>query len=638
MLNNLDFLEKFSKPKKNRHDVISFFKSSFEANIWTFELNKKKKSNTVINFNVKLSDESLLTDSKNYKTLYTFKTLIIDFLLKNDMYLNAEETIVQGLHGIIHFFNIINTYDEGSFAQNGFNSLDRDHLLFLFNKRLQNNNLFYVYNGQDKLNRFLSKIKYPTKEAYTSNDVKLLNKTIQEGKYDLQKELFPNLLLPIQFSLENILLNQNKNTKYIREYEGFFRNNEKSTISVVNSINPMIKALSLLLEMHSKNDNNYSLPFKSDLEFILNYDFNGKQIKHFETYPIQTILTVLNKSLEFHFNYGDSIVQSFTKFINKIKENDLNEENLNIHTNKKNQKITDDLVLECIDEKLKLVGINSYYLPQDKDYFNNLRSNKSLLGLLKTYYGVAQFVTGALLARRQSEIDSMEVDCFDEDNLQIMFRKSKSYQHSFGVRDCISLPCPEIVIGILKNINQLAKLITHKAKTPRIFFMPNSYLPCYASTEDNVKMYENLDTMYDYFNVDLIDEKRPYIRQHQLRRFFAMAFFWSKGFKSIDTLRWFLGHTNAEHVYHYIRENNDGSVLNNVKAQYIAENIKEYESLSDIFSNKFNVNNYNLLNKEDLADYINTLLEDGLITVEPEFFEDDKGNQFEIILKVKNND
>ena len=50
------------------------------------------------------------------------------------------------------------------------------------------------------------------------------------------------------------------------------------------------------------------------------------------------------------------------------------------------------------------------------------------------------------------------------------------------------------------------------------------------------------------------------------------------------------------------------------------------------------MDNHNLLNKEDLADYINTLLEDGLITVEPEFFEDDKGNQFEIILKVKNND
>ena len=62
MPNNLDFLDKFSIPKKNKYDVISFFKSDFEDNIWELELNKQKKSNTVIDFNIHLSDGSLLTD------------------------------------------------------------------------------------------------------------------------------------------------------------------------------------------------------------------------------------------------------------------------------------------------------------------------------------------------------------------------------------------------------------------------------------------------------------------------------------------------------------------------------------------------------------------------------------------------
>lgn len=51
---------------------------------------------------------------------------------------------------------------------------------------------------------------------------------------------------------------------------------------------------------------------------------------------------------------------------------------------------------------------------------------------------------------------------------------------------------------------------------------------------------------------------------------------------------------------------------------------------------KFGIENYSIIDKNDLSDYINTLLEDKLITVEPEFLEDDKNNQFEIIVKVKN--
>lgn len=89
-------------------------------------------------------------------------------------------------------------------------------------------------------------------------------------------------------------------------------------------------------------------------------------------------------------------------------------------------------------------------------------------------------------------------------------------------------------------------------------------------------------------------------------------------------------------MYHYIQENTDGAILNNVKAQYIAENIKEYENLESVLKEKFNIQSYDLIDTEDLCDYINTLLEDKAIEVEPEFLEDDKNNQFNIIVRVTN--
>jgi hypothetical protein len=81
-----------------------------------------------------------------------------------------------------------------------------------------------------------------------------------------------------------------------------------------------------------------------------------------------------------------------------------------------------------------------------------------------------------------------------------------------------------------------------------------------------------LNRFSDYFEVQQDSAgRRYYIRTHQMRRFFAMTFFWAGGFGGLDTLRWFLGHTNVEHVYHYITETVPGEVLRRVGAEYASK-------------------------------------------------------------------
>lgn len=633
MLNNLDFLNKF-KNNNNKYKVLYFFKSDFESNTWTFKFNKEK----IIDFNIKLQDNSKLTDSKNKKTLYTVKTLILEFLLHNEMYRNSEGTIIHGINGIMKFIGLINTFDKDNlFSKYGFKALDKDFFINIINKRLKSNNLFYVYEGEKSLDLFLTKYNLK-KEKYTINDIKNIENIIKDKNIDLQKQLFPYKFGQISFSLNKILTNKNKSVKYKREYESYFRYDiEENNASVKSSIKPFINSLFILNLMHKLEDNELSLPFKEDIEYVLNYNFESKELKHFETYPFQTILDVFKLSLDFHFEYGKDIIDSFINFLDNLENDNKINSKSKIISKTKNEKL-ENIINKSLVGKLKNSNIKYFKTNKEEDYFKNIREHNSLYELLTIYYGCVQFVVGALMARRQSEINSLEIDCFDDINLQLNFRKSKSYQHSFGIKDYISLPCPEIVIEMLENINKIAKKMkNNNDDTKKIFFIPKIENP-YFQSKCKKTMYKNLDHMFDYFEVDLIEGKRPYIRQHQLRRFFAMSFFWSNGFKSIDTLRWFLGHTNAEHVYHYIKENTTGEVLNNVKAQYISENIKEYESLKDIFENKYHISNYNLIEKEDLADYINTMLEDGLITVEPEFIEDDNGKQFEIIIKVKNHD
>lgn len=630
MLNNLDFLKKFDNLTEEK---IPFLKSSFEDNVWEFELNKLKKQNTVIDFNIHLKDGSSLTASKNYTTLYTFKKLLGSLLLSNDMHLNAESTIITRLNGILHLFNLINFYDDGTFSKNGFKALDRNQLLFIINKRLKNPKPFDLYSGKEQLKKFLDKSGLSLSDAPNAEEIKKFKIELKSKGLNLQKELFPDLFLGVQFSLEDVFLDENSTIKYVREFPSYFRNDDTSSGSVDSVLKNTLYGLNLLRNLHLKTeDKSLNLPFKSELDFILIYDFKGKEIKHFETYPVTTIFKTMKNALEFHFNYGKEITDTFCLFLDNLEKQEKTNSSLKLVADKKS---INELVLLSADAKLKKLGLTCYYLDVKEDsYFSDFRKNQSLISLLKVYYGSVLFVVGALMARRQSELKSMEIDCFDEINQQLSFRKSKSYIHSFGVRDYISLPTTEVVIEMLQNINKIAKkLKSNEGK--KIFAFPKISQPWNCS-DDKHNYYENLDNLMDYFEVDLIEGKRPYIRQHQLRRFFAMAFFWSKGFKSIDTLRWFLGHTNPEHVYHYIQENTDGAILNNVKAQYLAENIKEYANLEGVLKEKFNIQSYDLIDAEDLSDYINTLLEDKCIEVEPEFLEDDKNNQFNIIVKVTN--
>ena len=114
-----------------------------------------------------------------------------------------------------------------------------------------------------------------------------------------------------------------------------------------------------------------------------------------------------------------------------------------------------------------------------------------------------------------------------------------------------------------------------------------------------------------------------------------MAFFWGNGFGSMDTLRWFLGHTDVQHLYHYITESTEGNVLKSVKAQYVYEDLDSQEDLKDLLVKKYGTNNFSLIEREVLEDYIEDLIEEKTVEVEPEFFNDDNGQNYKILVKVK---
>ena len=147
-----------------------------------------------------------------------------------------------------------------------------------------------------------------------------------------------------------------------------------------------------------------------------------------------------------------------------------------------------------------------------------------------------------------------------------------------------------------------------------------------------------MDFFCDYFQTPLDSEgHRYYIRQHQLRRFFAMLFFWGSAFGGMDTLRWFLGHRDISHLYHYITESIPGDVLRAVKANFAGHVLKRSrrsKRISGLVQKHFGTDNFSVLDSDELDEYVEELMSEGRVEIEPEFFEASEGNTYRILIKV----
>lgn len=328
---------------------------------------------------------------------------------------------------------------------------------------------------------------------------------------------------------------------------------------------------------------------------------------------------------------------------------------------------------------------------------DRIRANESLFDLFSVLQGAIQVLVGAIMARRQDELIKLKshgnlspnVSPFSETGAKteynLIFKVKKT--GSKGVNATIERPIPLSIARFIWQLEQFnikaseLELCKGKLSLFNNLNSKNSQL-----SQVNHKAYNaHLDAVCDYLETDLVEYdngeyRRNYVRQHQLRRFFAMAFFWSKGFDGMDALRWMLGHSDMEHLYHYISESETGAVLNGAKASVIVrgvvdstselaklEGIEEVrkiiaerltgdsstpitiESVSEAAEDYddesyLTVPHISQLQKEqDIETEVIELLEEGRITLEPEFLtiKDDDGNTtrtFNLILKIRDLD
>lgn len=593
MSNKLDFLsEVLNFDDDNKSLLFPFFKSKFIDNRWIFLFNGNNE--TVIDFNIKLSNGDLLTNKKHYKKLNTLKDWIIESIYENNTYMNSSKGIKGKLYSILNIFDYINFTDNGSFAKYGFEGLDADYWISLLTQYVSNNNFGSKINIDKLILEFYNKhqsTNYERLENLNIDELKAIRNFFKKNKVNLHA-LTPNML--VKRTSFPYLLQQDKKGMFT-EFDSYFRESEENTLSET-TLYSYIKCLKTLCSfIGNKSANNYSIPNIKDLEKALSLNYNTAMKKRFETYPSQHIFKILEQAIEFHYSYGEQIIST---------------------------------CVEHINNKEKISNIRF-----DKDFFIRLRANESNYHLLKIYYGSVQFILGTLMARRQSELLNLKAfECLDESEKFLVFNRAKNTKGLFGIRGVYRLPIDKLVVDMIKNIERIHKACNSKSF---LFNVPNAVNHALPISADKSEYNNHLDLFFDYIEAPVIDEKRLYVRQHQLRRFFAMSFFWGSGIGSLDTLRWFLGHTDVKHVYNYITESVSGEVLKSVKSQYIAENIYKYDDLLSLIKSRYHTQNLDLLDTNSLMEYIDDMLEQNLIEIEPEFLIDNKDNKYQIIVKLK---
>lgn len=639
-MNNLNFLEKFINPQKNEYEQPSFLKSNFLDDVWIIEYSDNKTS--IIDFNIKMGDGLFLTNDTHKKTLNTLKYWIIFHTLDNNNERKSKSIMSESIFAILTFFDAFNIFkDDTKIEKYGFEYLSENHIKYILDLIANNSDKFIsVYQLKERI--FEEYLVQSKTTFFGKADEKNIHDLDDFNKYYKNislKDLYPDTILkPVKKpSIKNIKIDKIRITQ---EYENILQgdsceDNEKRSFLSIRTYRNILKSLQKMYNYTYKFEHLVSLPNKNIFDKIEHFETQYKQSGRFKTVPSNIIFSYVKRAIEFHYNYGKDIVKTYNDFYKKLEQN-----NYNFNTFRYTEEL-EDIFLSCLTPKLIESGVMAIKSPDNKIYngkerFNILRKNTYFYDLLKVYYGAVQIVIGSLMARRQSELASLKVgECIDENTSSLIFKQSKSTKGIFGTKNTLHLPIDVLGIEMIKNIEKIH--INKYGET--LFSLPqikNIFL--FKSSVDNTSYSENIDFFIDYIQGELKDGKRYYIRQHQLRRFFAMCFFWGSGFGSLDTLRWFLGHTDVEHVYHYITESTSGDVLRNVKTQFLLENVEKYENLLYLIKNRYNTEKYDLIDSEDLEFYINDLLENEKIIVEPEFIENNEKESYKIIVKVKGED
>lgn len=687
----LDFLQSFYTDPKAEYKKASWLLSEFDSHTWKYDFNFATFN--TINWDITLDDGTSLLAPKNKDLLEGLKYFLITSTRSTrgpGIELGSTAAQMTMFNRAIHIgdFILLNAkeYQLSRFGLAGINSHHMKRMLDVFSSA--NGSEESVYEWTKTISQFCLALirqsnpieldsilnQHPrmtiiTDEQLDEHQLELPLNLIPYARAALylhgyyKKKLTANVRAPNTLTLAksiyaNTLKGGHLKLKPLRSLE-FYTDDDRAIVSreyPASSVRtgeheamtsgPFRAYRCLTYNLGILHEIGLPAPEVSELKKILEYEPSLSEAARFRTLPYPIVRDTFRKSIEYHFKYGELLVEGFCRVAEHCTLNGI------LPTQLTNEELQDIIPPELIDMGVRKLGLSCKTvstrhgaLRKQPNYFIELRNNTGLIECLRIYIGCIQMVVGTIMARRIGEmIDLYTTDCLDKSERWLVFLNRKSTSNLFGIRQRQARPIEPIAVTMIKNLISMQQRLL---KCGFITKMTNLFAsPSFNGDIGLIKLSiynynRNLDLLCDHFEIPLNSKgERYYIRQHQLRRFFSMLFFHSSSFGGIETLQWMLGHTDTQHVWNYITESTDGATLRSAKAQFIAESLHDgditsYKNLAELLKTRYNTDNFSLIDTAELEDEIVDLMKTGKVQIEPEFFTDESGEHMRVVVKVQ---
>lgn len=692
----LDFIMRPFDSSSRLFRSAEWFNSKFDDPVWTTHIGQNGKRDTFIDFRVRLDDGLLLTHPKHQNLLETVKSYLClsSHSLTTGGIQLAPNTIGHRVHitiGIIDYFLL--RAERFQLASHGFKLITpheiTEFMAVLASSQYLKNNL---YAAHEELRDFLRlKIHQVTKQQTKSVLSKVPGITVIDGSDEpslglseseiiaariflwingnykrvpikagnrghsfFTHQISPNSIYSeiyhertlVTPKFRGVVLDElhfSPSEKTFREYpmvsSMVLLDDPLPSESGINTYLQGLKRMEFLKLCGLDHISHHSLSALDNKVFVRQLEMKNKG--RYRSLPQEIIFSSFRKAVEFYFDVGQPLIDGYVALAQEADSRGCTLRDLSPAE-----------IRVLIPEKLSDIGVKVWDLSADfrgrsrsggsVTFFKRFRANEGLIQLIEVLYGAIWIILSALSARRSGEIrDLVENTCLVKKNhgyyLQFALRK-----RNFGkAREQVLRPIPNVAalcIQSLKDLHQNLSLLSSARASHRLFSKPR-HREIGLAAMSSVDAAKVLNRFSDYFETQLNSTgRRYYIRTHQMRRFFAMTFFWNGGFGGLDTLRWFLGHTDLEHVYHYITETVPGEVLRRVSAEYASEALisgqSNSKSLGALLEERYGVSSFSIMQSDEVADYIEDLMIEGILKIEPVFLDTPNGKSYEILFKI----
>lgn len=331
------------------------------------------------------------------------------------------------------------------------------------------------------------------------------------------------------------------------------------------------------------------------------------------TIPVSTAMEYLNHSIRFIVEFGSDIV-SMKNHCDKLLYEKL--------TNNKARKDHFCLKITVPPSKTTTeLNIKRYNRNATNRSMDFKRKNLSVEEACDCLIASAYIIIGTFACKRIDEVLSLDEDCIRpalDGGWELFFGLEKS--SPIELLTSIGRPVPELV---RKAVDLLIDLTpTHLRESSSKEAVPlfkssvdvsNSNKVIREMSEDTLN---NLLTQFaDFVQItpdtqSFPEPRRWYLRTHQLRRFFAITYFWHNSFTDLPALAWFMGHVDIETTIRYITEDIEGAEISEEQARFAAsimsEEVQGYQlpEVEEKVKKHFKIETLDMISKHQLEHYL----------------------------------